>query len=135
LRKSGVDIQYRLEVPILAFLGDTAAGPIFDQPEVRNAEILLTECTFFDPTHKSKAKAGKHLHVDQFATILGGLANQHVVVTHVTRRSGIRRARNTLRKLVGPERMKNVHFLMDFEGAAEAGEVEDAGPPPADTAE
>jgi hypothetical protein len=32
--------------------------------------------------------------------------------------------------------MANIHFLMDFENATDAGEVEDAGPnPPADTAE
>jgi hypothetical protein len=40
-----------------------------------------------------------------------------------------------LAKMVGEERMKNVSFLMDFEGARDAGEIEEAGPPPADTAE
>jgi ribonuclease Z len=135
LRRGGVEIQYRLEVPLVAFLGDTAAGPVFEQPDVVNAEILVTECTFFDPDHKTKAKHGKHLHVDTFAQILPRLNNQHVVVTHVTRRTGIRRARNILRKLVGDERMRNVYFLMDLEGAVNEGEVEQAGPPPADTAE
>ena len=135
LRRGGVEIQYRLEVPLVAFLGDTTAGPVFDHPDVQNAEILITECTFFDPDHKSKAKHGKHLHVDTFAQLLPKLNNQHVVVGHVTRRTGIRRARHLLRKLVGEERMKNVHFLMDLEGAVNEGEVEQAGPPPADTAE
>jgi hypothetical protein len=63
------------------------------------------------------------------------LKNQHVVVTHVTRRTGIRRAKHLLRKRIGDERMKNVHFLMDFENARDAGDVEDVGPPPPDTAE
>ncbi len=137
MRKQGVEIQYRLEVPLVVSLGDTTAGPVFDQPDVQNAEILITECTFFDPDHRTKAKAGKHLHVEQFAKILPGLKNQHVIVTHVTRRTGIRRARNLLRRLAGEERMRalDVQFLMDFEGAAEAGEVEDVAPPPADTAE
>jgi len=40
-----------------------------------------------------------------------------------------------LRKRLGDERMKNIHFLMDFEHARDAGDVEDVGPPPADTAE
>ena len=31
------------------------------------AETLITECTFFDADHRTKAKAGKHLHVEQFA--------------------------------------------------------------------
>src|SRR3954452_12539873 len=135
LRRAGVDIQYRLEVPLGAFLGDTTAGPVFEQPDVINAEILITECTFFDPDHRNKAKHGKHLHVEAFAQILPRLKNQHVVISHVTRRTGIRRARHLLRKLVGEERMKNVQFLMDLEGAVNEGEVENAGPPPADTAE
>lgn len=135
LRRGGVEIQYRLEVPLVTFLGDTTAGPVFDQPDVQNAEILITECTFFDADHKAKAKHGKHLHVETFAQILPRLRNQHIVIGHVTRRTGIRRARHLLRKLVGPERMANVHFLMDLEGAADEGEVEQAGPPPADTAE
>jgi ribonuclease Z len=136
MRKQGVEIQYRLEVPLVTFLGDTSAGPVFDQPDVQNAEILITECTFFDPDHRLKAKAGRHLHVEQFAQILPKLKNQHIVIGHVSRRTGIRRARNILRKWVGEERMANVYFLMDFENATDAGEVEDAGPnPPPDTAE
>ena len=46
LKKQGTEIQYKLEVPIVCFLGDTTAGPIFDEPDVQNAEVLITECTF-----------------------------------------------------------------------------------------
>jgi hypothetical protein len=67
--------------------------------------------------------------------VLPKLKNEHLVIAHVTRRTGIRRARNLLRRLAGEERMKRIHFLMDFEGAAEGGDVDDVGPPPADTAE
>ena len=136
LRRAGTDIQYRLEVPLVTFLGDTSAGPVFDEPDVQNAEILITECTFFDPDHRLKAKAGRHLHVEQFAQILPKLKNQHIVVGHVSRRTGIRRARSILRKWVGEERMANVYFLMDFENATDAGDIEEAGPHPTpDTAE
>jgi len=135
MRRAGVEIQYRIEVPLVTFLGDTSFGDVFSNPDVVNAEILITEITFFDPTHKHKAKAGRHLHLDSFVELVASLKNQHIVITHVTRRTGVRRARQMLRKAIGEQRMKNIHFLMDFEGAAEAGEVEDIGPPPADTAE
>ena len=46
-------------------LGDTSYGPVFDNPDVMKAQVLLCECTFFDHDHKSKAKAGRHLHVEQ----------------------------------------------------------------------
>lgn len=135
MRKKGVEIQYRVEVPMVAFLGDTTIGPVFDQPDVQNAETLITEITFFEPDHKQKAKLGRHMHVDQFAEVLPKLKNQHIVLTHVSRRTGIRKARAILRRRVGEEQMKRIHFLMDFEGAREAGDVEDTGPPPAETAE
>ncbi|MEA2736420.1 MAG: ribonuclease [Humisphaera sp.] len=135
MRKSGVEIQYRIEVPLVTFLGDTATGDVFSHPDVVNAEVLITEITFFDADHKLKAKHGRHLHLDHFVDLVGNLKNQHIVVTHVTRRTGMRRAKQLLRKRIGEERMQNIHFLMDFEDAREAGDVEDVGPPPADTAE
>ena len=135
MRKRGVEIQYRLEVPMVTYLGDTTIGPVFEHPDVQNAEILLTEVTFFDPDHRTKAKLGRHLHIEQFLQVLPLLKNKDIVLIHVTRRTGVGRARRVLRKRIGEERMKNIHFLMDFEGANEEGEVEDVGPPPADTAE
>jgi ribonuclease Z len=135
LRKQGIEIQYRLEVPLVTFLGDTTAGRVFDHPDVQNAEVLITECTFFNPDHRQRAKVGKHLHVDQFLEILPKLKNQHVIITHVSRRTSIRRAKSFLLKRLGEERTKTIHFLMDFEGAASAGEVEEQGPPPPDAAE
>lgn len=129
LRKEGLEIQYRLEVPLITYLGDTSAGPVFEHPDVVNAEVLVTECTFFDPDHKARAKAGKHLHVEQLARILPRLNNKTVVLTHVSRRTGVRRARSLLRKAVHEELLSNVVFLMDFENAQSAGEIDDTTPP------
>ena len=134
MRRSGTEIQYRLEVPIVAFLGDTTAGragdSAFEHPDVQNAQILITEITFFDPDHRAKAKAGRHLHVDHFAEVLPTLKNEHIVISHVTRRIGIRRAKHLLRKKVGEEQMQRIHFLMDFESSREAGDIEDVAPNP-----
>jgi ribonuclease Z len=124
MRQQGVEIQYRVEVPLVAFLGDTTQGPVFDREDVQNAQVLITECTFFDPAHRTKAKFGKHLHVEQFARILPNLKNQKILLGHVSRRTSIRRARQTLRNLIGDEAMQRVSLLMDFEGSADAGEIE-----------
>ena len=128
MKMDGVEIQYRLEVPLVAYLGDTSAGPVFDDPDVQNAQILITECTFYDPGHRTKAKAGKHLHVEQFAEILPKLKNEQIVLLHVSRRTGIRRARHLLRKQIGDDAMKRIHFLMDFDNAKDAGDVDDTLP-------
>lgn len=135
LRKDGVEIQYRLEVPLVTYLGDTSMGPVFDHPDVVNAEVLITECTFFDPTHKQRAKIGKHLHVDQFIDVLPRLKNQHIILIHVSRRTSVRRARGILRKRIGDKAMERIHFLMDFEGAQDAGDIEQTLPAPEESKE
>ena len=134
MRKRGVEVQYRLEVPLVAYLGDTTAGPVFDHPDVQTAQIFIGECTFFDSEHKPKAKAGRHLHMDQFAEILPKLKNEHIVLIHVSRRTSLRRARQLLKKRFGEEAMTRIHLLMDLEGAENAGDVESVGPNPPENA-
>lgn len=128
MRKKGIAIQYRVEVPLVAFLGDTTAGPVFDHPDVQSAEILITECTFFDATHKSKAKAGRHLHVDALVDLLPKLKNKWIILGHVSRRTGVRRAKRLLLRRLSPEQMRNILFLMDFEDSKEGGDVEETMP-------
>jgi ribonuclease Z len=135
MRKRGVEIQYRVEVPLVAYLGDTTMGEVFDHPDVQNAEVLITECTFFDADHKHKAKVGRHLHVDHFIDAIGRLKNRDIVLIHVSRRTGVGRARRLLRRQIGEERMKNIHFLMDFEGAKDGGDIDSILPPPPENAE
>jgi ribonuclease Z len=135
LKKRGVEIQYRVEVPLVAYLGDTTMGEVFNHPDVQNAEVLITECTFFDADHKHKAKAGRHLHLDHFLDVIGNLKNRDVVLIHVSRRTGVRRARNLLRRRVGEQRMKNIHFLMDFEGSSDGGDIDSVLPMPPENAE
>lgn len=123
MKRDGVEIQYRVEVPLVTFLGDTGLGRVFEHPDVVNAKTLITECTFFDPDHRNKAKNGKHLHVEELARLLPTLKCEHVVVGHVSRRSGLRWAKAVLRRLVGEAEMSRVVFLMDFEDAADAGDA------------
>jgi ribonuclease Z len=135
LRKAGTTIQYRLEVPLFAFLGDTTAGPVFDHPDVQSAQVLITECTFFDAEHRGKAKAGRHMHVEQLVQILPKLKNESIIITHVSRRLGIRKARAMLKRRVDADTFARITFLMDFEGAVDGGDIEQAAPAPGDGAE
>jgi ribonuclease Z len=124
LKAAGEQIQYRLEVPLVTYLGDTGFGPVFQHPDVINAETLLVECTFFESDHIQRAKAGKHLHVEQLVRILPRLNCKNIILLHVSRRTGIKRAKHILRKLAHEETLANVHFLMDFETSKDGGEVE-----------
>ena len=129
LKRGGTEIQYAVEAPLIAFLGDTAAGTVFEHDLVRRARILITECTFYDRAHRRKAKAGKHLHAAEFAQILPTLENEQIVIGHVSRRIGVRRAKAELKKLVPAGEWDRLHFLMDH---PTGGTIEDEGDAAAD---
>ena len=113
LKNQGKEISRRLEIPLIAFLGDTAKFDYASIPWVRDAKILLIECTFFDDDHKSRSKAGKHIHVDDLPGILEGMQNEKIVITHVTRRTNLGLAKKLLRKSLPAEIWGKVTFLMD----------------------
>ncbi|MCD4825826.1 MAG: hypothetical protein K8S55_14635 [Phycisphaerae bacterium] len=112
LKEKGVEITHRIEVPMVAYLGDTAKGNFSQLPHVRDARALLIECTFFDDDHTSRAKAGKHIHVDQLGEMLEGMKNEKIIITHVTRRTNLGMARKLLRKKLPAEILPKVSFLM-----------------------
>jgi ribonuclease Z len=63
LKRSGQTVENRLEVPRVAYCGDTQLGRYLDYDHVRDAEVLIIECTFFDPEHVERARKGQHIHV------------------------------------------------------------------------
>lgn len=113
LKKQGVEIDYRLEVPLIAYCGDTAEGRWSELEFVRTAKVLILECTFFDADHVRRARAGYHLHVKDVARIIQRMDNPFVVLTHVTRRTPLREAKESLGKLIHEEMLPRVRFLMD----------------------
>jgi len=114
LKKQGVSIEYQLEVPLIAFCGDTAEGAWMDLELVQRARVLLLECTFFEADHVKRARAGYHLHVRDVARILPRMKNEHFLLHHVTRRTGVREAKRALTDLLPAEIMRRVTFLMDW---------------------
>jgi len=112
LKKKGVEITNRVEVPLVAFLGDTAKADYADLSYVADAKALLIECTFFDTDHVRRARAGKHLHVADLAEVLEGMNNERIIIIHVTRRTNMGAARRILRQTLRKEILDRVTFLM-----------------------
>ncbi len=116
LKDRGVEITRILEIPLMAYLGDTAPCPQLVREDVRTAQVVISECTFIDPDHRKRAKIGKHLHVEDIAEWLPVLECQGLVLIHLSRRNTIAQARRELVKLVGEEKAARVLFLMDHRG-------------------
>jgi ribonuclease Z len=113
LKADGVDITRLLEIPLVAYTGDTELGPFLFRDEFASAKIVISECTFFEPDHRSRASVGKHLHVDDLAGLLAVWEAEAVVLTHMSRRTHIGAAREYLDRALKEEDKKRVHLLMD----------------------
>ena len=112
LKNRGVEITNRVEVPLVAFLGDTGPADYAQLPHVARAKVLLIECTFFDAEHAGRARAGKHLHVADLPKMLDGMTCERIVIIHVTRRTNMSEARRILRKTLPKDVLERITFLM-----------------------
>lgn len=112
LKASGVEITRTLEIPLVAYTGDTACGPYLYRDEFVRAKIVISECTFFEPDHRSRASVGKHMHVDDIAQLLKVWESNAVVLCHLSRRTNLARARQALAEKAGDD-ANRVHVLMD----------------------
>jgi len=114
LKKQKVEIEYQLEIPLIAYCGDTAAGDFLDLDHVRNAKILLLECTFIDEEHIGRAHAGKHFHLRDLPSVMARLRNQNIVLHHLTRRVFLGEARSRVKEVLSSDDYQRVSFLMDI---------------------
>ncbi|MCH7595319.1 MAG: MBL fold metallo-hydrolase [Planctomycetes bacterium] len=129
LKKKGVTIEKQIETPLITFTGDTALGRFLDLDFVQNSKVVLVECTFFDPEHRTRAVAGRHIHVDDLPKVFEAIGEGHIVLTHLTRRTDLRTAKSILAKLLSPNDLARTSFLMDRTSLS-AGELPSAGASP-----
>lgn len=113
LKQRGIEVTRRLELPLIAYCGDTAPGDFLELDYVRNAKILLLECTFVAPEHVERARAGYHVHVSQLREWVPRLNNERILLTHLSRRTALSEAKSLLHHELGAQADERVTFLMD----------------------
>lgn len=113
LKKKGAEIDQKIEVPLVSYLGDTKQMDLASMSDVANSKILIAECTFFIDEHIERAEAGRHIHVNEFGEMIEGLNNEHIVIMHTTQRTGIGEIKSILRKKLPEAILKKTVLLMD----------------------
>lgn len=113
LKKQGIEIDYRVDLPLVSYLGDTRYVDYTSLEYVANSKIMIAECTFFIDEHVERADAGRHMHIDEFEKLLGPLNNEHIIVTHLTQRTSIAQARKIMSKKLPSELYDKITILMD----------------------
>jgi ribonuclease Z len=115
MKEKGERITYTLDVPLVAYTGDTSMGETLLQHGVLDAKVLITECTFFEPDHRKRARQGQHLHVDELLEVFPQLKNELVILSHVSRRTHLKAAKRIFAEaLAGIAQPPKVEFLMDY---------------------
>ncbi len=113
LKARGEPITHTLEIPLVAYTGDTMWGAHFERPDLLEARIIITECTFLEPGHRSRAAVGKHLHLDDIVNLLEASSAEAVVLTHLSRRTHIGQVRKALDQVIPDHHRQRVLVLMD----------------------
>ncbi len=112
LKKQGIEIDYGVEIPIVAYLGDTQYVDFSQLEYIAGARILIAECTFYEGEHTGRARAGRHMHVDELAGLLQKMRNEHIIITHTTQRTPMREIRRTLKDVL-PAQLYEKIIIMD----------------------
>ena len=113
LKKRGTAIDYPVELPLVSYLGDTQYGQFAELDYVMSSKILITECTFFLDEHLERAQVGRHMHADDMVMLMERSQNKHVILTHITQRTGISEIRKALRNRLPKEACEKILVLSE----------------------
>ena len=113
LKKQGVEIENKIEIPIVSYFGDTQYADFDKLDYIANSKILIIECTFYEDEHRDRARMGRHMYVDELAQLVARMNNEHIVITHVTHRTLVAAAKKILKKAMRESDYAKVRFLMD----------------------
>ncbi len=113
LKSTGHDITEIHEIPLVTYTGDTMWGEHFDRDDVLNSKILITECTFIETEHRSRASVGKHLHLEHIVHLLDRCRCEAVVLVHMSRRTQQGQIRQAVQDLIPERHQSRVFILMD----------------------
>jgi len=112
LKKQGVEIDYPVEIPIVTYIGDTQYVDFSQLKYIVESKILIAECTFYEGEHTDRAEAGKHMHIDEFVTLLKKLNSEHIIITHTTQRTPMHEIRKILAQALPKDKYDRITLLM-----------------------
>lgn len=113
LKRQNIPIDDPVELPIVSYFGDTKFVDYSQLEYIRKCRILIIECTFFLDEHQDRADAGHHLHIGEFAEVVEKMECEHIIVTHLTKRTPMRDVRDIFKKHLSPATYDKIKLLME----------------------
>jgi len=113
LRLAGHEVTREVRMPLAAYTGDTAPGGLDQYPPVYDAQILITEMTFFRPEHrKEKIHKFGHIHLDDIAERADRFHNELIILAHFSTRCHDRQVAAAVARRLPPTLSTRVHLWM-----------------------
>jgi ribonuclease Z len=113
LRLSGVDVTSEQRTPLVCYTGDTASDGLDGFPALYQAEILITELTFFRPDHRrDKIKKFGHLHLDDLIERAERFQNELIIAMHFSTRYVDREIERAIHRRLPPSLRDRVYLWL-----------------------
>ncbi len=99
LRMSGTEVSEETRMPILAYTGDTSPPGLDNNPDMYQAQVLITEMTFVAPQHrKDKIHKHGHMHLDDIIARQDKFENELVIMGHFSVRYNAKQVQRIVEK-------------------------------------
>ena len=87
IRQGGTDVTHEVRKPLVCYVGDSSPDGLDGYPPVYEAQILITELTFFRPEHrKEKIHKFGHTHLDDIIERAEKFKNELIILGHFSTR-------------------------------------------------
>lgn len=119
--RAGEAVNDIVETPELSYPGDTRIEVVESEPLVRRSRLLILESTFVgDSVPTEKARRTGHVHLDQIAERADLFENEHIVLSHFSRRHSPERIRAEVRDKFPAHLRERVTLLIHAEESSSA---------------
>jgi ribonuclease Z len=113
IRLAGNEVSEEARVPLVCYTGDTAPGGFDNYAPVLEAEVLITELTFFRPEHrKEKIHKFGHTHLDDLIERADRFRNKLIILAHFSTRYHERQIRKAVEGRLPKELKDRVHLWL-----------------------
>jgi ribonuclease Z len=111
-RAAGEEVELVHDAPLIAFTGDTLIEVVEREPVVREARVLVIECSFVDDAVPvARAREMGHIHLDEIIERADLFDNEHLLFTHLSARYDARATAELLARRLPPGLRERVTLL------------------------
>lgn len=113
IRLAGTEVTHEVRKPLVCYVGDSAPDGLDGYPPIYEAQVLITELTFFRPEHrKEKIHKFGHTHLDDILDRAEKFKNELIILGHFSTRCHDQQMRQAVDRRMPEHLRKRVELWM-----------------------